>query len=56
MFMKGRFEVTYVTFCGEIAVERLLRVGYLGCLGKGKFFVYEDVLRGFPFIRTEERE
>lgn len=35
VFLKGRFEVTYVKFCGEIAGERLLRVGYLGCLGKG---------------------
>lgn len=30
VFLKGKFEVTYVTFCGEIAGERLLRVGYLG--------------------------
>lgn len=22
VFLTGRFEVTYVTFCGEIAVER----------------------------------
>lgn len=35
VFLKGKFEVTYVMFCGEVAVERRLRVGYLGCLGKG---------------------
>lgn len=35
VFLKGKFEVTYVTFCGEIAGERLLGVGYIGCLGKG---------------------
>lgn len=35
LFPKVSLKLPYVTFCGEIAVERLLRVGYLGCLGKG---------------------
>jgi len=49
VFPKGKFEVTYVTFCGEIAGERLLRVGYLGCLGKGKCFRLGRCIKRFSF-------
>lgn len=63
VFLKGKVEGTYVTFCRGIAGERLLRVGYLGCLGKGRHISgngigeEEEEEEGcFLFIRTEERE
>lgn len=49
VFLKDKFEVPYVTFCRGIAVERLLRVGYLGCLGKGRFFRLGRCIKGFFF-------